>query len=277
MKKHFDFKNNKVLLVLFSLLFLTTAVHTLALIRVGQHGNQAAQVVGSDIPSSCLTVSNPYNSIFSNPFDPSQLLDYSFSVNVDITNNCPRPVNIIDPATLNTNNSKTATLNTVSYMGIDYLGPTSQPVAIPLPVNSYGVPAYGESMTCMNCPQGAMQYRLSPVGTGVYQGAPALRAFSLPVGQTKRFAMDIEVGVGHSSQFNWWLRAKPLRFKWFYNNAFADNSVTATEISTFGFTSTQQNSFATDYTNISQDGADGSGCTNGTTLGFNDMFEPVCE
>lgn len=285
-KKMSDFKNQKVLLGLFSLLFIGSIVNTGAILK-NQAGHQTAQVAqvktstltDPSLARGCLTTSPSYNQLFSNPFDIGNPLDYSFFVGMNITNNCTRPVNIIDPSTL-TSQGKNGILDQVSYMKLDRLdGATNSPVNITLPGNNFGVEPYSEAAICLNCPSGSISYRFSPVGTYYeYQAIqPSVRTFPLAVGETKSFQFLLEVSVPHSSDFGWWLKAKPAKFDWFYNSAYADNIVLESEIRTHEFSTLAQETMSTDYLLVAQDGADGSSCTDGTTLGFNDMNEPVCE
>lgn len=255
MKKHLDLKNNKVLLVLFSLLFLTTAVHTLALIRVEDRSNQPAQVVKSDgggltLASSCVSVAKEYNKFFSNPFEPIVAYDYTSYLDLNITNNCAYPISVINPATLNTN-SAPGVLATVSYTGVDYLDNLDHPAAVALPSNNLGITPSFEIGTCFGCPNGATQYRASPVGTYPYQGVNSIESFTIPVGQTRRFELDLGINVPDTN-FMLWLRTKPTKIKWFYDSAYGDGIISAGEIQTKTFTAAEQKVLATDYVMVPQ-------------------------
>jgi hypothetical protein len=280
-KKMSDFKNEKVMFGLFAVLFMGSIVQTGAILK-SQSVSQVAQVKTSTLTDAslargCLTTSPSYNQLFSNPFDVGNPVDYTFFVGMNITNNCARPVNIIDPSTLNSQD-KNGVLNQVSYMTLDRLdGATNLPVNISLPDNNFEIDPYAEIVNCVNCPSGSISYRFSPVGTYYYQNATSVRTFPLAIGETRSFQFLLDVSVPHSSGFGWWLKAKPFQFNWFYDSAYADNVVLESEIKTHEFSSLAQEAMSTDYLIVSQDGADGSSCQDGTSLGFNDMNEPVCQ
>lgn len=281
MKHHVDLKNHKVLLGLFSLLFVTSIVHTSAILKNknGEKDQQAAQVSSS---SSCITVKHRYNQIFSNPFaivhdtGLPRPDDYNYTVNFDIINGCSRPISIIDPGSLN--GIDKAGMSTVSYFGIDGLAGGGASFALtPLPGNIYNVNPVWENGVCIDCGQGSLLYRHSSLGTDVSQGQPALRVFTLAAGQTRNFDMTVAVSVPHSTEDPGWLRARLLRVKWFYTNAYTDGLITADEVKTLNLSSAQQEQFATDWTIITQDGNGPFMCPEGESPAFDAMYQPVCQ
>lgn len=228
----------------------------------------------SSSTSDCLVVKQDVNKLFSDPFDVSNPRDYIFNMALKVTNNCIRPVSIIDPLTL-TSLNKDGT-RSLTYTAIDrFDGSTGLPVTINN-LSDFGIGSYGDTGTCVNCPSGAMQYRFSPLGTYNYQNASTLRVFSLAVGETRKFEIQGEISIPNHMEFGWWLRAKLTNIKWFYNSAFNDNLITSDEIRTKNFTASEQQNFATDYVTIVQEGNPLT-CGDGQQMSFNEELEPVCE
>lgn len=282
MKYHLDVKNHKVLFGLLSLLFVTSIVQTSAILKSETPDDtQVAQVTSS---GSCVTIDHNYNQLFSNPFLMADATgtprpdDYTYTLNVNITNGCPRPINIIDPDSLNTHvgGKGGVSVSDFSYFGADLLIGGIVPVS-PLSGNFYGITPIYELGTCTNCGQGSFQYQFSPLGTHTHQNQPALRVYTVPVGQTRNFDLSVAVGVPHSTENAGWLRARLLRLKWFYTSAYADNLVNANEIKTLSLSSSQQEEFATDWAIVTQDGNGPAMCPVGQAPVFNDMYEPVCQ
>jgi hypothetical protein len=275
--KNVDLKNGKVLFGLFSLLFIMSIVQTSAILK-SQNSKQVAQVTNTTISSSssdCLIIKQDVNKIFSNPFFVGDPRDYSFTVGVKITNNCIRPVSVIDSATLIPLN-KDGLISSLNYMKIDrFDGVTGSPVVIEN-LSDFNIDAYTENASCVSCPSGSMQYRFSPAGTLQYQNSTAVRTFPLAVGETRKFEFMVEVGVPNNMEFGWWLRAKPVKLSWFYNSAYNDNFLSADEIRTKNFTAAEQNTLATDYTIIVQEG-NPSTCPDGQSMALGEELEPICQ
>lgn len=278
--KNLDLKNSKVIFGLFSLLFVVSIVQTSAILK-SQNTNQVAKVsAGVDSAASisntdCVVAGKDNNRIFSNPFDVGEPRDYSFFVGINITNNCARPINIIDPSTF-VPRSKLGSAQYLEYSRIErFNGATNSSLTIENPEDS-GLSSLLEIVSCMNCPAGSIQYRVSPIGLYPYQNQNTVRTFNLGVGETRRFEFMVEHSVPNNMEFNLWLRVKPIKFSWFYNSAFSDGVVNVDEIKTRNLTPVEQENFATDYTIIVQEGNPFT-CSDGQTMTLNDQLEPVCE
>lgn len=277
-----------------------SAAQTLAILSSQQKTSQSAQVKDiSRIPTlndtdegsydprtgrytvGCLTIEPRFNKFFSNSFNVSQEYfyseDYTYYNTSDIKNNCSRSISIIDPLTLSTI-GKNFSADRVNTVALEYLDEFGQGVNIPLPENNLGITSSTEMLTCHNCGQEATQLRLSPVGTATYQNASAIRTITLAPGEVKNFELYFVLGVPHSSLSTYWLRIKPTKILWMYDNAYNDGSISSSEIRSADFTPAFQNMIASDYMNVPQDTGGYDGCQlNGQTMDFNDLGEVVCQ
>jgi hypothetical protein len=281
LRKHLNLKSEKVLIVLFALLFATTSVHTLAIVR----GSQPAQV--TSIGSCVQVVSHKYNQFFSNPFDanPSAELrkdDYLYKISLDIKNNCTRPVSIINPGSMSQFYPKSESIRQINSFALENLGPAGTPENVSMaPGNFYGIDYSAEYGLCVSCGSGSMVYRLSPLGVDTQPAGLSIATYNIPVGQTRTFEFGLSIGLPHSaSDFaSGWLRAKLKSFKWTYTNSYQnDGFVMANEIQTVSLSSAQQESFATDYVISGQDGGVSEyACADGLNYVLNNLNQPDCQ
>ncbi len=258
--KHLDIKNNKVLLGLFSLLFLLVTAQTAAILSTQDKvdsNSQTSQVISS---SGCISISPTYN--FDEPMffgegstnTPGNF--YSFSMHYRITNNCLYPIKIVDPASLHTS----LPIQNLKNTGLQIFNSVSE--ASPIAVNdflnnSYNIKAVGEIIDCYQCGSGAQTFHSSSVGNN-----GQVRVFSLAAGQTKAMNADVRFELPDNPSYIF--RATLKNIKWFRDSALSDGSVSASEISTSSFHPSVVNNNASDYVRIYH-GPTFSGLTGGET------------
>lgn len=289
MKHESNFVTERVVFGLFSLLFILSAAQVAAIINIDSQPAQTVKAGGTLIPSyneysNCVSfVSHKYNKISSNPFDvPASSggvdTDYSYEVYFDVKNNCERPVSIIDPATLSTTYKNQPAYFSISSFALEQ-NTAAGPVNVPLePGATNIINSVMEEGSCVSCELSAMVFRASPLGTVTQGGVSGVRAYEIPVGQTRTFAFTFDIGRPYPTNgFVMFLRAKLKSFKWTYANSYVSGGVvSADEIYTRVLTQTQQDVVATDYVNIYQD-ANMNSCPSGSSLGFNSSGVVVCQ
>lgn len=298
LRKHLNLKSEKVLLVLFALLFATTSLQTLAIVKSYKNNNintnQSAQVIGkypstsSTLPyNNCVTVlDHKYNQIFSSPLEPVNLnpngntndTDYTYEVYFNVKNNCDRPISIIDPSSMSSLYKGNPGFYTINSFALELNSlPSPTDISLAPPASSF-VDAAREEGDCVNCAPTDLAFRVSPAGTLNYQGNDTnLRMYNIPAGQTRIVSFVLQIGRPYPTfGISHFLRAKLKSFKWTYTNSYISGGiVSADEIFTTTLSASQQQSFATDFANIYQDG--NPNCSSGGTLGINSDGVPVCQ
>ncbi len=257
-------KNYKVMFGLVALLFVVSFTQTGVLLKILEsiRSSQVAQVSqtaasaersggGTAIPtsSSCLQVTPLINqdsgsvSIWAPLTHSSQ----NYMMHFRVKNNCPYIVHMIDSKTLGITTNDV--LMGSQYFKIQRMDGVDAYIDMPLPTNIDNLVGRYEGYLCNTCPNGATVYRNSPVGTATYNGAAAIKAFSIPVGATVDSFMNIAIDVPDGNVG--WYRVAPIKLKFFRQTALATGSplgiqVDASEITTYTFATPE--TLATDYT-----------------------------
>ncbi len=240
--KKMNLKNQKVLIGLMSLLFVTSFVHTKAIVGIGKSAvSEPAQVISAN-SNNCLQVGSAYNFLEdykSDSYPPGNV--HTFTIYLNIRNVCGNTVHIMNSASMNQYNKlgQVTNLTGVSLQTFNSVAPLS-PIEILPGQTNYPITIYNESVRCLDCVGGEALYYTSPVGT---QGN--VNAFTLNAYQGKVFELSMVTATPIDNLLLY--RVVPKKIKWFHQNALSDSIVSATEVKTTAFSSADQLNLATDY------------------------------
>ncbi|MEZ4114259.1 MAG: hypothetical protein R3B65_02335 [Candidatus Paceibacterota bacterium] len=242
--KHIDLKDHKVLLGLFSLLFIGSMVQTGAILKFSQSNQQVSQVLLSGSTKYCVSATHLYNQseFFHIGPEGSQPGDYyRFRGNYRLKNNCNFGVKILDT---NQTSQDITKVQGLSWNGSPADLSLTDTTVFP---NSQWAPS--ESLDCLNCflpSDSAQSYTasFSPL-------SPTVNAFSLAPGQERDYIITRYVSVYDSNDFSNlyqnYIRVMVTGIKYFKDSALSDGVVSANEITTSQFTSAERERYVGDY------------------------------
>lgn len=246
--KHLDTRNNKVMLGLFSLLFVVTAVHTNAILRMTtpETANQSAQV--SLANNNCIQV-NPgfnYTRVYNSIELPQNSTPY-FKVTTtffNIKNVCPYDVYIIGSQSLN--RVATPEFSHV-YTSLQKIGWQNQPETITIPSNLFGQPSsdFMELLEAYGTPS-----PIEIISPNVATSANGrLASYKIEPNQTIDFILSNKHPYNPNSPVSA-VRVSMNKLKWFNQSAAQDNIIVPKEVRTYNFPASLQQSMASDVLDV---------------------------
>lgn len=251
MKHNSSILSERVILGLFSLLFILSAAQVAAILEMGDY--QLAQVSSTTgAPKKCLQITHKYNTdeFFHNgASSQSPGHYYRFRGYFDIKNICNFDIHIVDPSTVNQPDTLVfTTLQGLSFSAVTAGNPVTldpnDPIVFPASQN-----APGEMISCPNCyePNEQLAWYTSSVAT-VPEG---IGAYRLAAGQTRNFFVQTYTSLFDGNDivnpYQNYVRVMVNKFQWFRDIALANSAVEAQEIITQEFTAAEKKAYAGDY------------------------------
>ncbi len=239
-----DKKMKYTIAALIALLFIVTIVHSMAIINMSTRSNGDAQVLraldsksASRLP--CLSVTpdmEEYRVITTNqqplPNNPTR----SFIMGFQVKNNCTSDIKIVNSDHLA--GAKAYTIQKDNFGVPAIVDPLS---------NTLGLEVGFEGVFCPDCDSGIGTYYYA-AENGEYDnmGTPSVRAYTIPVGETKFVLIHSDIKMPPLA--NEYVRVVPSALSWFFASALSDNYVSGAEMRTYTFTATDSSAWAMPYT-----------------------------
>jgi hypothetical protein len=247
MKQNSTFMSERVVMGLFSLLFILSAAQVSALLNMGDY--QLAQVVNFTNDKKCLQVTHLYNTdeFFHNGASSPQPGNfYRFRGFFNIKNVCAFDITIIDPFTLN----QPGTFDFATLQGLSNTGTPVNLNTNDSSVFSSNVSGlFSEKVDCPNCFNPEEQFAFYSSSTAT--SPSGVGGFKLSSGTTRTFFVQTYVPVYDTSetvnQYQNFIRVMVNKFKWFRQSALSNGNVEANEIVTQSFSIAEKNMHVGDY------------------------------
>jgi hypothetical protein len=257
--KGLDTKSNKVILGLFSLLFIVTALHTSAIVDLSfktQEVSQKGQVISINANNSgindCIRVRHLYNEVRTysgiNGFSSSSNHFYFPSINFEIQNACPHPIHIVESSHITNPTFNTPQFELVS--GKIQVRNTGSTVGEDVVLGQYsnGLPyQILEQLNCSNCP--GFGPSATPSNAVFAPGSNEIRYYTIPASSTRNFNYNVFI-PSDSASIVFPMRLVLNNLKWFKNQALSDNYIATKEILNYRIPSLLRDMFATSFVNL---------------------------
>lgn len=245
MKHNSNLLSERIVLGLFSLLFILSAAQVAAILNMQDYKiPQKAQVT---LTSTCLQVTHRGNIDTLQFFDESEFTpanQYWYKQYFDIKNICSYPVHVINPVSLNNTNYPNP-LPFTSYVKLQTYNNLLVPQDLPPSGAITDQNIVFESLACVNCEPGVETYHTSPA-SGVPSGN--ISGYLLNPNQTRNFVITVLLGVPDNSPLAYRIVTDKLKY---FNQSAIPGGIALKEIKTHDFSLTAQNNYATDYVNSS--------------------------